>query len=95
MWSTPLLESHAITEDYAIVSRLLDTKTGTPVIILAGIYSCGTRAASEFVTDPAQLNKLSSIPRDALERKNLEFVLHATLVDCTPTSTDIVAVKYW
>jgi len=95
VWSSPLWESHAIIEDYAIVSRLLDSKTGTQVIILAGIYSCGTRAAGEFVTNPAQMRNLGTMGRDALEHKNLELVLHTTLVDCTPTSIDIVAMQSW
>ena len=95
VWSTSLWTPHTLTDDYAIVSRLLDSKTGAPMVILAGINSCGTRAAGEFVSDPAQLRELRSIPRDALEHKNIEFVLHATLVDCNPTSMDIVDLRYW
>ena len=95
VWSAGLWSDHTITEDYAIVSRLLDSNTGAPVITLAGITMCGTRAAGEFVTDPVQLRKLGSIPRDALEHKNLEFVLHTNLVDCDPTSMDVVDMRYW
>jgi hypothetical protein len=64
------------TEDYAIVGRLLDSKTGSPVVIIAGLQSCGNQAAAEFLTDPVQMKKLASIPRDTLERKNLEIVFH-------------------
>lgn len=95
VWSTPLWTPHTMTDDYAIVSRLVDSKTGAPMVILAGINSCGTRAAGEFVSDSAQLRALRNIPRDALEHKNIEFVLHATLVDCNPTSMDIVDMRYW
>lgn len=95
VWSAGLWSDHTITEDYAIVSRLLDSQTGAPVITLAGITMCGTRAAGEFVTDPVQMRKLRSVPRDALDHKNLEFVLHVNLVDCNPTSTDVVDVRYW
>lgn len=87
--------SSTITEDYAIVCRLLDSKTGAPVIALAGTTTCGTRAASEFLADPVSMRKLGSIPRDAWERKNLELVLHAPLVNCNPTSVDIVAEHTW
>jgi hypothetical protein len=86
----------SITEDYAIICRLFDSKTGGPVITLAGTTTCGTRAAGQFVTDPARLKKLESIiPRSAWERKNLELVLHTTLIDCNPTSVDIVANHSW
>lgn len=87
--------SGTITEDYAIVCRLLDSETGAPVITLAGTTTCGTRAASEFVSDPVMLKTLDSIPRNAWERKNLELVLHTSLVNCNPTSVDIVADHSW
>lgn len=95
VWASVAGTDSAITEDYAIVFRLLDSKTGGPVIAIAGLTSCGTQAAAEFATDPVQLKKLASIPRDALERKNLEFVLRASLVNCTPATEEIVALHYW
>lgn len=94
-WTSVAGADSAITEDYAIVFRLLDSKTGGPVIAIAGLTTCGTQAAAEFVTDPVQLKKLATIPRDALERKNFEFVLRASLVNCIPASTEIVAMHYW
>jgi hypothetical protein len=87
--------SSTITEDYAIVCRIFDSKTGGPVIAVAGTTTCGTRAASEFLTDPVGMRKLESIPRASWERKNLELVLHAPLVNCNPTSVDIVAEHTW
>ena len=95
VWSIAHVPGVPTPEDYALVSRVFDPTTGSTVISIAGITTCGTAAASEFVTDPAQIKKLANIPRSALEQKNLEFVLHSTLVDCTPTVTDIVAIKYW
>ncbi len=95
IWTTPLWSDNTISEDYAIVARLLDSKTGAPVVILAGITMCGNRAAGEFLTDPVQLKKLGSIQRDAFEHKNIEIVLHTTLSHCTPTSMDVVAQRYW
>jgi hypothetical protein len=85
----------SLTEDYAIVSRLLDSKTGGPLIVIAGIQSCGNQAAAEFLTDPVQMRKLSSISRDALEHKNLEFVLHTNLLNGSPASVEIVASRSW
>lgn len=87
--------SSTITEDYAIVYRLFNSKTGAPVIALAGTTTCGTRAASEFLTDPVSMKKLGIISRDGWEQKNLELVLHAPLVDCNPTSVEIVAEHAW
>lgn len=95
VWSSLARADNTISEDYAVVFRLLDSKTGGPVIAIAGLTTCGTQAAAQFATDPAQLKKIAGIPRDALERKDLEFVLRTSLVNCTPTSVDIVAQQYW
>jgi hypothetical protein len=95
VWSSVARADSTISEDYAVVFRLLDSKAGGPVIAIAGLTTCGTQAAAQFVTDPAQLKKLAGIPRNALARKNLEFVLRTSLVNCTPTSVDIVAQQVW
>jgi hypothetical protein len=87
--------SSTITEDYAIICRIFNSKTGAPVIAVAGTTTCGTRAASEFLADPINMKKLAIIPRESWERKNLELVLHAPLVDCNPTSMEIVAEHAW
>ena len=95
VWASVSGPDSTVIEDYAIVFRLLDSKTGGPVIAIAGLTTCGTEAAAEFATDPTELKKLSNIPRAVLERKNLELVLHTSLVNCTPASTEIVAQQYW
>jgi hypothetical protein len=88
-------ESSTITEDYAIVCRLLDSKTGAPIIALAGTTTCGTRAASEFLTDAVSMRKLGDLTGNAWRRRNLELVLHAPLVNCNPTSVEVVAEHTW
>lgn len=95
VWTTRLGANAEIHEDYALVSRIFDTMTGSPTISIAGITTCGTRAAGEFVTDPAELKKLKGVPRDAMKGKNLAMVLHTTLEDCSPTSVDVVALRSW
>jgi hypothetical protein len=42
-------------QDCAIVARLLDSKSGTPVMIAAGLDHYGTFAVGEFVTQPSLL----------------------------------------
>ena len=95
VWSIPRVLGVPPPEEYLLVTRHFDVKTGSPLISVSGITTCGTRAAADFVTDPAQLKKLAGIPRAALECKNLAIVLHATFVDCTPTSMDVLAFRYW
>jgi hypothetical protein len=95
VWSSVARADSTISEDYAVVFRLLDSKAGGPVIAIAGLTTCGTQAAAQFVTDPGQFKKLAGIPRDSLARKNLEFILRTSLVNCTPTSVSIVAQQVW
>jgi hypothetical protein len=81
-------------EDYAIVSRLFESGTGQLLISAAGITQYGTRAAGEFLTSPklvAQaLGKVSDWPR-----KNLQVLLHTTVIRGSPGPPEIVAVYAW
>jgi hypothetical protein len=95
VWSITFQQGVPPPEEYLLVTRHFDSKTGSPLISVSGMTTCGTRAAGDFVTDPVQLKKLAGIPRAALEHKNLEILLHATFVDCTPTSMDVLATRYW
>ena len=95
VWSSVARADNAISEDYAVVFRLLDSKVGGPVIAISGLTTCGTQAAAQFATDPVQLKRISGIPRSALEQRNIELVLRTSLVNCTPTSVDVVAQKFW
>ena len=82
-------------EDYALVFRVMDSKASAPVLAIAGLSTCGTHAAADFVTDPVQMKVLSGIPREALKNKNVELVLHTSLVNCAPTSVQVIASKVW
>jgi hypothetical protein len=90
-WST----SAAFTDDYAIISRVLNSKTSTTVITVAGIGHAGTRAAAEFLTDPQSVSALvRSLPK-GWERKNLQIVLHASVINQLPSAPDVVATYWW
>jgi hypothetical protein len=91
-WSTT---AHEFSEDYAIVSRVLNSKTGTTVITAAGIGHAGTRAAAEFLTNPQSISTLvRSLPK-GWERKNLQIVLHTSVINQLPSAPDIVATYCW
>ena len=82
-------------EDYAIVSRVLNSETGTAVITAAGIGYAGTRAAAEFMTDSHSIAALvRSLPK-GWEKKNLQIVLHTKVIDQVPSAPDIVSTYCW
>jgi hypothetical protein len=90
-WST----TPSFTEDYAIVSRLLNSKTGTIVVAVAGIGYAGTQAAAEFVTNPQSVSALVKSLPNGWEKKNLQFVLHTTVTSQLPGPPEVVAVYCW
>jgi hypothetical protein len=90
-WSTP----DFFAEDYAIVSRVLNSKTGNMVIAIAGVGYAGTQAAAEFVTNPHSVSTLlKSLPK-GWEKKNLQIVLHTSVTNQIPGPAEVVAVYSW
>jgi hypothetical protein len=82
-------------EDYGLVTRLLDSKTGQFVVSVAGITAAGTQAASEFVSNSEDLEKgLRDAPPDWAQ-KNLQIVVHTTVTDSIPGPPEIVATYIW
>ncbi len=94
-WKAVYSSTGDLQVDYAIVTRLIASKTGQPVIAIAGISESGTRAAAEFVTSPEQMKRLlSSAPR-GWKNKNMQFVLLTSVVSRIPTIPTVVATRYW
>ncbi len=92
----PVYSSDASVQlDYALVARLPHSKTGEPLIAIAGVTQCGTRAAAEFITSARALKDLvKSAPKDWTS-KNMEFVLQTKVVNDIPTNPTVVAIRYW
>jgi hypothetical protein len=83
------------TEDYALVTRLLDSRTGQFVVLVAGIQSYGTQAAGEFVSSPEYLQAaLRTAPPD-WERKNIQILLRTPVTDGLPGPAEVVAIYVW
>lgn len=82
-------------DDYAIVSRILDSKTGSVLLIIAGLTHRGTQAAGDFITNPELVAEfIKQAPKD-WRRKNLQIVLHTNVVNDIPGTPTVVASYYW
>jgi len=82
-------------DDYAIVSRILDSKTGSVLVTIAGLTHRGTQAAGDFTTNPALFAEfIKQAPKD-WSRKNLQIVLHTKVVNDIPGPPTVVASYYW
>lgn len=94
-WSPVASPDTGVQVDYALVARLPHSKTGEPLITIAGIEQSGTRAAAEFITSSQGVNDLiRSLPEDWMNM-NLEFVLQTKVVKDIPTTPTLVAVRAW
>jgi hypothetical protein len=82
-------------EDYAIVSRILDSQTGSSLVIIAGLTHRGTQAAGDFITNPDLLAEFVKQAPNDWSRKNLQIVLHTNVVNDIPRSPTVVASYYW
>ena len=95
MWSDPVVNPPGEATDYAIVARLMDSKTGQFTVAVAGIMGAGTQAAAEFVSNPENLEEgLRGAPADWRTR-DLEIVLQTTVTDSVAGPPHVVATYYW
>ena len=93
-WSPKISAGHVV-EDYAIISRVSDSKTGGILLTVAGLNHSGTRAAAEFATNPQLIAKaMNQAPKD-WKRRNLQLVLHTNVVNDIPDTPTVVAARYW
>jgi len=81
--------------DYAVITRLVTSRMGQPVIAIAGVTDTGTRAAAEFVSSPEQLEKLARSAPAGWEKKNLQFILQTSVVNNTPSTLTIMDIRTW
>ncbi len=82
-------------EDFAVVTRLLDSKTGKFVVAVAGIQSYGTAAAGELITNPEYLEKAMRMAPPDWSRKNLQILLQTTVTDAVAGPPQAVAIYAW
>lgn len=94
LWPT-LPRTDFSAQDFAIMSRLKDSKTGQFTVIIAGLTSRGTEAAAEFVANPSDLETgLRGAPPD-WTTKSLELVIETDVTDGVSGPPHVVASHYW
>ncbi len=94
-WVSVYSKAHKLEEDYGIVARLLDSKTGQFTVAAAGLRDSGTEAAGELASNPEFLTAaLHSAPTE-WQNKNLEIILKTTLTDSIPGPPQVIATYYW
>jgi hypothetical protein len=95
IWTTHLGPSGETLEDFAIVSRLIDSKTGQFTVIVAGIGPKGTQAAGEFASSARNMEEgLTNAPAE-WQKRNLEILLQTTVTDSVSGPPHVIATYAW
>jgi hypothetical protein len=80
-------------QDYALISRIQDSETGHVVVMIGGLYTYGTLAAGEFLTDPELMRTVAREAQKTGNRGNLQIVLRTTVTDETPGPPIVLTVS--
>jgi hypothetical protein len=84
-----------LTEDYALISRVLDPVTERMVVLAGGLTGYGTIAAAEFLTRPGYVDAIvSDAPRN-WERKNLQIVISTKVINGKSGPPKLVKRHFW
>jgi len=82
-------------QDYALISRFLNPRTGKIVVVVAGLYASGTEAAGRFLTDAHQMELLTGHVPPHWEKKNLQIVISTEVIDRIPGPARVLAAYSW
>ncbi|WP_213807021.1 hypothetical protein [Granulicella sp. dw_53] len=80
-------------QDYALISRIWNSETGHVVIIIGGLYTYGTEAAGELLSDAQLMREVAKVAPLADPHRNLQIVLGTTVTDNTPGPPRVLAVS--
>jgi hypothetical protein len=82
-------------EDFALISRVWDPTTGSPVLIAGGLTMLGTAAAGEFLSDPKRMDELAASAPKGWDRKNLQVVIATRLIGGDSAPPRVQAIEAW
>jgi hypothetical protein len=82
-------------EDYGVISRLIESKTGGPALTLGGVGQYGTQAAAEMVTVPEQITRLVRSLPPGWRTHNVQIIIRTLLVQEHASPAAVVAVHMW
>jgi hypothetical protein len=98
-WATNQPRDHVggphspVMQDYALISRIHNSGTGHVVVVIGGLYTFGTQAAGEFLTDSQLMQAVAKASQLDAAHPNLQIVLGTTVTDDTPGPPRVLAVS--
>ena len=91
-YASPYLQ---LTEDYALISRVLEPVTERMVVLAGGLTGYGTIAAGEFLTHPGYVEAiLAHAPRN-WERKNVQILISTKVINGKSGPPKLLMTQFW
>jgi hypothetical protein len=84
-----------LTEDFALVSRVLDPVTERTVVLAGGLTGYGTLAAGEFLSNPAYMETIAARAPGRWARKNVEVVISTKVINGKSGPPKAVIAHFW
>jgi hypothetical protein len=91
-YSMPYLQ---LSEDYALISRVLEPTTERMLVVAGGLTGYGTIAAGEFLTNPAYLEAIAKEMPKNWERKNIQLVIATKVINGNSGPPRVVERYVW
>jgi hypothetical protein len=82
-------------EDFVLITRVLNSPTRQPFVVLAGLKQTGTEAAGRAITDAGQWAAIAKRLPSGWQKKNLQVVLHTKVIGGSPSAPEVVAQYGW
>ncbi|MGA8030484.1 MAG: hypothetical protein WB992_25355 [Bryobacteraceae bacterium] len=84
-----------ISQDYALITRVVNRTTEQPIVILGGISQYGTEAAAEFVTEPVYFERALEHAPSNWDRKNIQIVISTRVLSGVSGPPTTVNAYFW
>jgi hypothetical protein len=94
-WEDQISPAGKQMDEYVVVTRLLHSPSGQPMISIAGIGPYGSQAGGQFVTTAASLREVLKYAPENWEHENLQFVLKTKISNGLPNKPELVAATFW
>jgi hypothetical protein len=91
-WNAPF---STLREDYGIVGRFRDSRTGQITIIASGIVGYATKIAADFLTEDAYMQMIADRAPQGWEKENLEVVFSTPVANDQSGPPRILETYFW
>jgi hypothetical protein len=94
-WSSSTSRVDSSQVDYALICRLLNSKTGQFTVVVGGIRGAGTQGAGELISNKLAFEKVLNALPSGWQNRNMELLLEVPVTDSVPEPVKVVGYWAW